>query len=207
MNSAPLPPTAIIFDLGNVLISVNEVRFAQRLAAATGRSAQELGDFFQRSPLNNEYAMGHLTTDEFYQALVRDLAFQGSFEEFADIWNDIFDPIEDTLALAMSLKGKLPRVILSNTNALHLEYLRENFPIIHDFDGHVFSQEVGLLKPDVKIYEYTLRQYGLDASRTVFIDDLAPNIAGARAAGLTAIQCLNPAQVRQELTKLGVPII
>ena len=107
----------------------------------------------------------------------------------------------------MNLKGKLPRIILSNTNALHMEYVFREFPVIRDFDGHILSHEVGLLKPDAAIYELALQRYGLPAAQTVFIDDLEANCAGARAVGLRVIQCKSADQVCRELTRLGIPNI
>jgi HAD superfamily hydrolase (TIGR01509 family) len=68
----------------------------------------------------------------------------------------------------------------------------------------VLSYEVGLMKPDRRIYELTLRRFGLTAAQTVFVDDVLANVEGARAAGLHGIHYQNPEQVRQELTKLGV---
>ena len=62
----------------------------------------------------------------------------------------------------------------------------------------------GLLKPDRAIYELTLRQSGLEAERTLFIDDLRANVEGALAVGMRAIVFVDAAQVRQELTKHGV---
>jgi putative hydrolase of the HAD superfamily len=199
--------TAVIFDLGNVLVRFDPLLFGRRFAAQSDRTPEQLREFFLRSPLIKEYDAGRLSSAGFYDAVCRELGFRGTFAEFAAYWTEIFEPIDEMLALAMSLKGKLPRVMLSNTNELHLDYLRKNYPVLEDFDGHVFSCKIGLLKPDAPIYEYALRQYGLRGATTVFIDDLAPNVAGAQAAGLQAFQYQNPAQVRQELTKLGVPFI
>ena len=106
--------------------------------------------------------------------------------------------------LAESLKTRLPRLILSNTNAIHMDYIFEQYPWIHAFDAHVLSHEVGLLKPDAAIYQHALSKCGLVAERTVFLDDLAANVEAARRVGLRAIHFQNAEQARAELTKLGV---
>jgi FMN phosphatase YigB (HAD superfamily) len=111
------------------------------------------------------------------------------------------------ISLAESLKGKLPRYLLSNTNILHMERILAEQPFLHGFDGHVLSYEVGLLKPDPKIYEHTLARIGLRAEQTAFIDDLKPNVEAARSVGMHAIQHHDVAATRQWLTKLGVPVI
>ena len=198
------PIQAVIFDLGNVLIRVDELRFATRLAAHATATPATLAEFFHRSPAVVAYSTGKSSAREFFEAVVCATGWTGTFEEFADIWCDIFSPIQPTLTLAMDLKGRLPRVMLSNTNALHMEYVFQKFPVVRDFDGHVLSHEVGMLKPAAEIYEWTLRRYGFKAEQTVFVDDLAANCAGARAVGMPAIQCVSPEQLRRELTKLGV---
>jgi glucose-1-phosphatase len=87
------------------------------------------------------------------------------------------------IALAESLKTRLPRLVLSNTNAIHMDYIFEHYRFLDDFDAHVFSHEVGLLKPDAAIYRLTLQKYGLTAERTVFVDDLTANVEGPAALG------------------------
>jgi glucose-1-phosphatase len=195
---------AIIFDLGGVLVHVDEARALERFAARTGRAAADISDYFRRTPHATEFALGKLTRRAFYRVVAKDLEFDGSYEEFAQLWSEIFSPIEPMVALAESFKTRLPRVILSNTNPLHIDHIIEHYPWINDFAAQVLSYEVGLLKPDAAIYELTLRQCGLEAARAVFIDDLAANVEAARRVGIQGIQYQNVDQVRAELTKLGV---
>ena len=140
----------------------------------------------------------------FFHTVAKDLAFDGTYDEFALMWSDIFTPIEPMVALAESLKTRVPRLLLSNTNAIHVDYVLEHYPFLNDFDAHVFSHEVGYLKPDAAIYQHALTKYGLTAGRTVFLDDIASNAEAARRVGMQAIHYQNPDQARAELTKLGV---
>jgi putative hydrolase of the HAD superfamily len=195
---------AIVFDLGNVLLRVNEAFAAQRFAARTGQTRGEVETYFRTTPYATELALGRLSRQQFYRAVSRDLRFHGAYDEFARIWSEIFEPIEPMVALAEALRARLPRLILSNTNAIHIEYILEHYPFVHDFDAHIFSHEVGHLKPDAAIYEWTIKKYGLTAGRAVLIDDLAANVDGARRAGWQAILYQDAEQVRAELTKLGV---
>ena len=195
---------AIIFDLGNVLVHVDEQRCADRCAKLTGKTAVEVLDYFRRTSHATEFALGKLTRRQFARVVSKDLGFAGGYEEFASVWCEIFTGIEPMIALAESLRTRRPRVILSNTNALHIDYIAAHFPWFNEFDDRVLSYEVGLLKPDAAIFEHTLRKCGLEASRAAFIDDLAPNVEAARRLGLQAIRYENADQVRAELTKLGV---
>lgn len=205
MTPTPQPGIeAVIFDLGNVLIAVDETRALDRMAACTGKTRRELENYMMLTPSVNQLACGELSSQRFFEIVRQDTGFDGDFVEFARIWSDIFAPIEPMIALARRLKGQVTRLILSNTNALHMDYVLRQFPIVREFEGLVLSHEVGLLKPDPRIYELTLQRFGLRAERAVFIDDIPTNVEGARAVGLHGIHYQNPDQVRLELTKLGV---
>jgi HAD superfamily hydrolase (TIGR01509 family) len=195
---------AVIFDLGNVLLAFDETRAVERLATRTGRTRQQINEYARGTPHVTELALGKVTKLRFFHTVAKDLAFDGTYEEFALIWSDIFTPIEPMIAVAESLKNRLPRLLLSNTNAIHMDYVFEHYPFLRDFDAHVLSHEVGLLKPDPAIFQHVLRTSGLTASRTVFLDDIAANAEAARHAGMQAIHFQNPGQARAELTKLGV---
>lgn len=195
---------AVIFDVGNVLLRVSEDVALDRLGARAGRSRREMEDYIMATPFVNQLARGELSGKEFYRIVSGDLGFDGDYEEFARIWSEIFEPIEPMVALAGRLKGRLPRYILSNTNAIHMDYIFGRYGFMREFDGYVLSHEVGLLKPDRRIYELALRRFGLEAGRTVFVDDILANCEGARCVGLGAIHYQNAEQTRAELTKLGV---
>ena len=195
---------AIIFDLGNVLLAFDETRAIDRLAARTGKTRQQILEYARTTPHVTELALGKLSKLRFFHTVAKDLGFDGTYEEFALLWSDIFTPIEPMVALAKSLQNRLPRLILSNTNAIHMDYVFEHYPFLQDFDAHVLSHEVGLLKPDPAIYRQALGKYGLTAGRTVFLDDIAANAEAARQVGMQAIHFQNPDQARAELTKLGV---
>lgn len=75
------------------------------------------------------------------------------------------------------------------------------------FDHRVVSGEIGLRKPDAAIYEHALRLANLDASETVFIDDLPLNCDGARAVGIETIHHVEPDETIRVLEeRFGVPL-
>ena len=195
---------AVIFDIGNVLLASDGARAFARMAARTGKTPQQIQEYLSSTPHAHELALGKLSKMRFFHTVAKDLVFDGPYEEFALIWSDIFTPIEPMIALAESLKTRVPRLLLSNTDPIHVDYHLQHFPFLNEFDAHVFSHEVGLLKPDAAIYQHTLTKYGLTAGRTVFFDDVAAYAEAARRVGMIGIQYLNPEQARAELTKLGV---
>jgi len=195
---------AIVFDLGNVLLAFDEGRAADRMAARTGKTRKQIDDYARGTPHVTELALGKITKMRFFYTVAKDLEFEGTYDEFALIWSEIFTPIEPMVALARSLTHRLPRLLLSNTNGIHMDYVFANYPFLHDFDAHVLSHEVGLLKPDPAIFHHAVKKYGLTPDRTVFVDDIAANAEAARHVGFKAVHYRDYEQARAELTKLGV---
>ena len=116
--------------------------------------------------------------------------FQGDEKEFCQAWQEIFTPIPATWELARSLKNQGHRLILfSNTNAIHIPYCYETYPELFElFDEAVLSFEVGAIKPEPAIYEYAICTYDLVPERTIYIDDLVPNIVAGRDFGFVTHQ-------------------
>ena len=73
-------------------------------------------------------------------------------------------------------------------------------------DGGIFSYRVHLLKPDAAIYNLLLQTYDLKAEDCVFLDDMQPNVDGARRVGMQAIRFSSLEQALCDLKTLGVAI-
>jgi HAD superfamily hydrolase (TIGR01509 family) len=91
--------------------------------------------------------------------------------------------------------------IISNTNKLHFDFLRDRFPFFGFFKGFVLSHEVGAMKPDPRIFREALARAGSKASESLFVDDQLVNVEAARELGIEAFQFLSPDQCRSELRK------
>ncbi len=82
------------------------------------------------------------------------------------------------------------------------DFLERKHDIWNLFEGIVFSCRIQKVKPEPGIYEYLLREHGLDPAETVFIDDLKENLEAAAAFGIRTVQFVSPAQCKADLTKL-----
>jgi putative hydrolase of the HAD superfamily len=92
------------------------------------------------------------------------------------------------LAYACELKQRGVTIgVISNTNHVHVLWLRRHIPEFVSFDSVIFSSDVGVLKPDRSIYALSLRQLGVAPHRGLFVDDLPENVAGAEACGMDAL--------------------
>jgi putative hydrolase of the HAD superfamily len=100
---------------------------------------------------------------------------------------------------------RLPLYAFSNTNAAHVEHFSETYAgVLGHFREIFLSSAIGLRKPDAAAYDHVVKAIGVPASRIVFFDDLAENIDGARACGLTAVHVTSPDDVAHALAALGI---
>jgi putative hydrolase of the HAD superfamily len=84
-----------------------------------------------------------------------------------------------------------------------IAHLEEKHDFWDMFDGMVVSCRIQKVKPDIEIYEHLLTQYQLQATETIFIDDMSENLTAASSIGIQTIRFRNPAQCRQDLLDLN----
>jgi len=92
--------------------------------------------------------------------------------------------------------------LLSNGWPSTRHFLDERWHIADIFDDVVISAEVGVAKPDRRIYQLALDQMGVEAEQTIFIDDFIENIEGARELGIHGIHFQDPRTILDELKDL-----
>lgn len=202
---------ALIFDFGNVVAHFDYRRACEHF----GRRLGIAGDaFLERvrglgfSELVQRYERGALSSAEFSQAVCALVALEIPHDEFAAFWSDIFwlnEPVARLLAALKRLGYTL--VLGSNTNDLHAAQFRRQFAAtLAHFDRLVLSYEVGHIKPSAEFYHACAEAAGRAPADCIFIDDLAENVAGARAAGLRGIQYRDVDSLLPELRAHGVEV-
>ncbi len=113
-------------------------------------------------------------------------------------------PVAETIDLIRAVRrAGNSTFVLSNMHQASIEYLEQRHAIWDLFDGTVISCRIRAVKPEPEIYEYLLEKFGLRASDTIFIDDLAENVAVATRMGIRSIQFTDTNQCRRELGELG----
>ncbi len=186
MNKSPV----IIFDLGKVLVDFDYTVAAQKIAARSAQTPADLHAFLGSSPLLVQYESGRLTRREFYEAVRDAIGFRGDLEEFGGFFADIFSEMPGTIALHAELRRRgFKTYIFSNTNDLAIEHVRRNFPFFTNFDGYIFSYEVGALKPQPEIYAAMEAMTGRRGADLIYLDDRRGKYRrgrGARLAGDSA---------------------
>jgi putative hydrolase of the HAD superfamily len=97
--------------------------------------------------------------------------------------------------------------LLSNMPFDMINYARQQFAWLKYFNHLTFSAELRVTKPDPAIYRHSLEGLGAAPSETVFVDDKERNVEGARALGIHAFRFQSVAGLRNDLEKLGFPIL
>jgi HAD superfamily hydrolase (TIGR01509 family) len=194
----------ITFDLGNVLVRVDHMEFCRRLAVLTHVGAEEIFDYVFNSPLEPGYDTGMMTSREFYGQIMAQFHVALEFDRFARWWNSLFSPMPDMAEVVARLAGNFPLFLLSNTNALHFDYIQENYPVLKHFSYCVLSYKVGSRKPEKGIYEHLLQQAGVTPEQILFIDDKMPFVAAAQEYGIQAWQFTSGEALKQQLLEHGL---
>jgi glucose-1-phosphatase len=177
----------IIFDLGKVIVPF-EIERLEKLANHCDFSTEEIRPKLFASEAVKLYEIGKIDSKEFFTGIKSLLGLRISFGEFADIWNGIFDQHslipEEFIA---NLKQKYRLIILSDTNEMHFEFIKMNFPAVKLFDKCVLSYEIGFVKPSEEAFRNAVEFAKCKAKECLFIDDRQSNVDGAIAIGVNAI--------------------
>jgi putative hydrolase of the HAD superfamily len=196
---------AVIFDLGNVLIHYDAVRAAKRFSREAKIPLLKVWVHFFISRVEKAYTRGEITTREFFRHSKKALNSKISYSKFAKFWNEIFWENRGIRPVLRRLGRHYPIYLISNTNALHFNYVRRRFPQIFRYFKRTFpSHWVGHRKPDPRIYQKVLKAIRLRPEETVFIDDVPRFVRGAKKVGMKGIRFRSIPQLRRELGKLGV---
>ncbi|OPX21032.1 MAG: hypothetical protein BZ151_00920 [Desulfobacca sp. 4484_104] len=198
------PVTAIAFDLGNVLIRVDQMRLVRYLAPYTQADPQEILALTFASSLKSAYDTGRLSTQEFYQQLIDRLSCSLPYEKFCQYWTGIFSLEEGMEAVIDRLQERYPLLIVSNTDPLHLDYVRTKFRVLRHFKRYILSYQLGCQKPEAGIYQALIAALEQPPEQCLFIDDLWPNVAAACQHGLQAWQFFSAAELIEQLASRGL---
>jgi putative hydrolase of the HAD superfamily len=195
----------VIFDLGKVIVPFDFKRGYRAMAELCPYPAEEIPKRIGMTDLVTRFECGLVEPRAFVDQLCAILGLRLEYARFCEIWSSIFLP--ETLIPESLLEGLHRRyrlLVLSNTNAIHFGMVRENYPLLRHFDEFVLSHEVGALKPSPRIYAEAIARAGCEPGECFFTDDIPEYVAGARAAGIDAVQFESAAQIESELTKRGV---
>ena len=183
----------IVFDLGGVLVDLDFKAAINGLQQAGFANVKEQLLAFDRGGIFQKFEVGEITADEFRAAIRENSTVTLTDEEVDNLWNLMLLEIpREKLELILELRSKYMVYLLSNTNAIHWDYVCKNafnyrgFRMEDYFEETFLSFEMHLAKPDKAIFEKVLSEANLLPEETLFIDDSEANCKAAQEVGIHA---------------------
>ncbi|GAB4400474.1 MAG: HAD family phosphatase [Anaerolineales bacterium] len=193
---------AIYFDLGGVIVRTEDKGPRAALAAEFGMSYEEMDAFVFRCKTAQQASTGQISEQEHWRDVARRLKRPEA--EWPRLSEAFFagDRVDrQLLAFIQSLRPALKTGVISNAwDGLRAYMRREGF--LAPFDEIIISAEVGIIKPDARIYQYALEKLKVQAEEAIFVDDFAENIAAANALGMRGVHFQSAAQAMEEIRAL-----
>ncbi|WP_406696070.1 HAD family phosphatase [Singulisphaera sp. Ch08] len=211
MTQLRKPRPVLIFDFGNVVAYFDYRKACDVLGRPLGLSGEALLELARSRnfvAILQEYESGAITPERFSERFCKLVGLELPHQEFAAAWSDIFWLNEPMAQLVEFLKQQGYRLVLgSNTNALHAARFQSQFAqTLAHFDHLVLSHEIGHLKPSAEFYHACAKVAGEVPASCLFIDDLAENVEGAKAAGLSALHFTEFPKLLSDLVAAGVDV-
>ncbi|MTI33456.1 HAD family hydrolase [Xanthovirga aplysinae] len=188
----------IIFDLGGVIINIDQQLAFHKFSGLAGCSFTEFKHRMQQSGFINvlqNYERGLITSKDFRAQLCQSIGRKID-DEFLDIaWNSmLLDIPSERLELLLGLRKNFKLVLLSNTNKIHhdefisiLKKKSGKADFSSYFDRVYYSFQMQKIKPEVEIFEQVLQEQSWEANETLFIDDNIENISAAEFLGIKTL--------------------
>jgi epoxide hydrolase-like predicted phosphatase len=183
-----MPIRAVVFDIGGVLELTDEGSLTRIWEPRLGLGPGEMGSLLAEVAAAG--AVGAISERQAGQRIAEVLGLDaGQLRAFlADLWAEYLGTLNTELtAYFAGLRPRYRTGIISNSfvGARHREQQRYGFGDMTDLI--VYSHEVGVSKPDPRIYQMACDGLGVPAADMVFLDDLPENVTAARLAGLHGV--------------------
>jgi 2-haloacid dehalogenase len=199
-------PSAVVFDLGGVLIEWDP-RYLYHSLFDGDEAAMETFLAEVTTPEWNQQQDAGRPWAEAIETLAREHPERS--ELISAYWLRWTETLGEAIEPTVEVLGELRRAglrlfALSNWSAETFPLARPRYPFLEWFEGIVISGEVRLVKPDARIFRHLLERYGLEPASTLFIDDSEANVRAARQLGMRAIRFEDAQGLRRELAALGL---
>jgi len=194
---------AIIFDIGGVLVRTVDRAPRQALAQRLGMSAADLETLVFGGESGQRAQLGQIDEAEQWAYACRQVGWP--LERVTEFREQFFGGDEldvELLAYIGGLHRAYKTGIISNAMNGTRDLIEGAWEMTPLFDAIVLSGEVGVMKPDPRIYLLTLARLDVQPDQAVFIDDFQHNIDGARAVGMQGIRFRSPEQLVADLGAL-----
>lgn len=194
---------AVVFDIGGVLEITPRTYYDERWESRLGLKAGELDE--RMADIWKAGALGKCTEEDVERGL-RELVGmdQAQVDAFLyDLWEEYLGTLNVELAAYFSkLHSRYRTAILSNSFVGAREREQERYHFGEMTDLIIYSHEVGLAKPDRRVYELTCERLGVLPEEVIFLDDVEICVAAAREIGIHGIRFQSNEQAIADIERL-----
>jgi 2-haloacid dehalogenase len=197
-------PGAVIFDIGNVLISWRPENYYDRVYGPDRRRA--LFSEVDLHGMNERVDRGEPFREVIYETAERYPEWRAEIRDWHDNWIELASPvIEPSVRLLRRLRAKgVPVHCLTNFGVESYAYAQTQFDFLNEFDMEFVSGRMRVTKPDPRIYEMAEDGVGVPPGAILFTDDRPDNVAAAEARGWQAHLFDGPAGWAERLVAAGL---
>jgi len=190
----------LIFDLGGVILDLSVDHTLNSFSSLSKLPKSRVEELYVSTPGFLAYEKG-LIDDDGFRSFVRETFSLAADDDAIDAcWNAMLRGIPGIkLDLLMKLQNEFQVFLLSNTNAIHLHHINEivlpkgkQNSLDDYFHKAYYSHRMGKRKPDAEIFEQVLEENHLLPEETLFLDDYAVNIEGAKSLGIKTVHVTSP---------------
>lgn len=184
------------------MIDFDYNRACSGLAALSAVDATEVARWIDMSEWLVKLETGLISNQEFFETVARGIQFRGSFQDFARIFGDIFEPIQEMIEVQSQLIARgIPTYAFSNTNGLAVAHIRASYPFFDRFTNTVCSHQYKSMKPHAAIYEALERVSGKRGADLIYLDDRLENIEAGIQRGWQTIHVTHAPTAASELAR------
>ena len=195
-----------IFDMGNVLMDFNPDYILSRYTS-NPQDIELLKEVIFGGELWGSLDNGDVSFAEVSQKILSLIPerLHPVSEDFFATWQNHKVPRADMLEIIKELKAKGYGIYLCSNAASLFHTYKDKYEVFDYFDHLTISADIHISKPDLRIYEYVLKENHLDSHSCLFVDDLGANIKAAKQCGIAGYQYNgNAAMFREFLTTIKV---
>lgn len=175
----------LIFDFGDVFVNLNkDIAIDEFKKLGLNGLNEDLTN------LNFQFETGEITEQEFLEGFKKHLP-DASIMAIREAWNSVIGEFPlYRLEFLQLLAGKFRLFLLTNTDSIHIDHFEQQVGMTFSrdfyqcFEKVYYSYEMGMRKPDQRIFEYLIKKHDLSPRRTLFIDDKKENTDAAESVGL-----------------------
>jgi epoxide hydrolase-like predicted phosphatase len=203
LSMSPRAGPAVVLDIGGVLETTPSLGTAEKWEATFGLLPGQMAE--RAREVWTAGAVGSISEADVHRRLSDVLGVDHAQVDafMAEMWEEYLGtPNVELIAWFRELRPRYRTGIISNSFVGAREREQERYGFADLTDTVVYSHEVGVSKPDPRIYRLASERLAVAPERMIFLDDVEENVDGARALGIRAVQFTDTRQAIDEIESL-----